>query len=82
MRLGVDVIDLYYQHRVDPEVPVQETVGAMAGSRRRARFASSVFGGRFRDYPARACGPPYDRAPNRVIPLEPRSRSRDPGHGA
>jgi aryl-alcohol dehydrogenase-like predicted oxidoreductase len=30
-RLGVDCIDLYYQHRVDPTVPVEETVGAMAG---------------------------------------------------
>jgi aryl-alcohol dehydrogenase-like predicted oxidoreductase len=30
-RLGVDRIDLYYQHRVDPEVPIEETVGAMAG---------------------------------------------------
>lgn len=29
-RLGVEHIDLYYQHRVDPEVPVEETVGAMA----------------------------------------------------
>jgi len=29
-RLGMDVIDLYYQHRVDPEVPIEETVGAMA----------------------------------------------------
>jgi aryl-alcohol dehydrogenase-like predicted oxidoreductase len=29
-RLGVDVIDLYYQHRVDPTVPVEETFGAMA----------------------------------------------------
>lgn len=29
-RLGTDVIDLYYLHRVDPEVPVEETVGAMA----------------------------------------------------
>jgi aryl-alcohol dehydrogenase-like predicted oxidoreductase len=29
-RLGVDVIDLYYQHRVDPAVPVEETVGAMS----------------------------------------------------
>ena len=29
-RLGVDVIDLYYQHRVDPSVPIEETVGAMA----------------------------------------------------
>src|SRR5205814_6419395 len=30
-RLGVDHIDLYYQHRVDPTVPVEETWGAMAG---------------------------------------------------
>jgi len=29
-RLGVDYIDLYYQHRVDPNVPIEETVGAMA----------------------------------------------------
>jgi aryl-alcohol dehydrogenase-like predicted oxidoreductase len=29
-RLGVDHIDLYYQHRVDPKVPIEETVGAMA----------------------------------------------------
>jgi aryl-alcohol dehydrogenase-like predicted oxidoreductase len=29
-RLGVDVIDLYYQHRVDSEVPIEQTVGAMA----------------------------------------------------
>jgi aryl-alcohol dehydrogenase-like predicted oxidoreductase len=30
-RLGVEYIDLYYQHRVDPQVPIEETVGAMAG---------------------------------------------------
>jgi len=30
-RLGVDVIDLYYLHRVDPDTPIEETVGAMAG---------------------------------------------------
>ncbi|OLF11092.1 aldo/keto reductase [Actinophytocola xinjiangensis] len=30
-RLGVDVIDLYYLHRRDPNVPIEETVGAMAG---------------------------------------------------
>ncbi len=29
-RLGIDVIDLYYQHRVDPNVPIEETVGALA----------------------------------------------------
>lgn len=28
-RLGIDVIDLYYQHRVDPDVPIEETIGAM-----------------------------------------------------
>jgi aryl-alcohol dehydrogenase-like predicted oxidoreductase len=29
-RLGIDCLDLYYQHRVDPAVPIEETVGAMA----------------------------------------------------
>src|SRR5688500_519726 len=29
-RLGVETIDLYYQHRVDPETPIEDTVGAMA----------------------------------------------------
>jgi aryl-alcohol dehydrogenase-like predicted oxidoreductase len=29
-RLGVDTIDLYYQHRVDPTVPIEDTIGAMA----------------------------------------------------
>ena len=33
-RLGVDHIDLYYQHRVDPDTPIEETVGAMARARR------------------------------------------------
>src|SRR5207302_4419434 len=39
-RLGVDHIDLYYQHRVDPRVPIEETVGAMAGlvDRGKVRF--------------------------------------------
>ena len=30
LRLGIDTIDLFYQHRVDPAVPIEETVGAMA----------------------------------------------------
>src|SRR2546430_6027452 len=28
-RLGIDVIDVYYHHRVDPKVPIEETIGAM-----------------------------------------------------
>jgi len=30
LRLGIEQIDLYYQHRVDPNVPIEETVGAMS----------------------------------------------------
>ena len=42
-RLGVDVIDLYYQHRVDPSVPIEDTVGAMARARAsRARCDTSA----------------------------------------
>src|SRR5256884_2804473 len=39
-RLGVDTIDLYYQHRVDPKVPIEETAGAMSrlGGRGQGRF--------------------------------------------
>ena len=40
MRLGVEMIDLYYQHRVDPNVPIEETVGAMAELMREGRSAS------------------------------------------
>ena len=31
-RLGIDTIDLYYQHRVDPHTPIEDTVKAMAVS--------------------------------------------------
>ena len=37
-RLGVDAIDLYYQHRVDPKVPIEETVGAMARLREEGKI--------------------------------------------
>lgn len=36
-RLGVEVIDLYYQHRVDPTVPIEDTVGAMADLARQGK---------------------------------------------
>ena len=41
-RLGLERIDLYYQHRVDPNTPIEETVGAMAELVKRARCASSA----------------------------------------
>ena len=37
-RLGIDYIDLYYQHRVDPSTPIEETVGAMAGLVRQGKI--------------------------------------------
>ena len=37
-RLGVDYIDLYYQHRVDPQTPIEETVGAMAELRKAGKI--------------------------------------------
>src|SRR5438034_876530 len=40
-RLGVEHIDLYYQHRVDPSVPIEETVGAIADLARAKRCAPS-----------------------------------------
>ena len=40
-RLGVGAIDLYYQHRIDPTVPVEDTVGAMSRLVNRARSARS-----------------------------------------
>jgi aryl-alcohol dehydrogenase-like predicted oxidoreductase len=37
-RLGIDVIDLYYQHRVDPATPIEDTVGAMADLQRQGKI--------------------------------------------
>jgi len=37
-RLGVDTIDLYYQHRVDPQTPIEETIGAMAELKRSGKI--------------------------------------------
>jgi aryl-alcohol dehydrogenase-like predicted oxidoreductase len=37
-RLGVEMIDLYYQHRVDPETPIEDTVGAMAELQRAGKI--------------------------------------------
>jgi aryl-alcohol dehydrogenase-like predicted oxidoreductase len=37
-RLGIDVIDLYYQHRVDPNVPIEDTVGAMVRLREEGKI--------------------------------------------
>jgi aryl-alcohol dehydrogenase-like predicted oxidoreductase len=68
-RLGVDVIDLYYQHRVDPDTPIEETVGAMADLVREGKVRFSV-------YPKRAARPFGERTPFiRSLPCNPNIHS-------
>jgi len=59
-RLGVDHIDLYYQHRVDPGVPIEETVGAMA---------ELVKAGKVRFLGLSEAGPATIRRAHRVHPI-------------
>ena len=78
-RLGVDVIDLYYQHRVDRTVPIEETVGAMAelvseGKVRRLGLSEAGAG----DDPPRARRPPDHRAADGVLAVDARHRGGDP----
>ena len=77
-RLGVDVIDLYYQHRIDPTVPIEDTVGAMAklvaaGQGARARLERSEP----RDHQPRACRPSDRRGAERVFAALSRRSGRD-----
>ena len=81
-RLGVDTIDLYYQHRVDPQTPIEETVGAMAELVQEGKVRYLGLSEAAPDDPARACRPPDHGAADRVLALEPRSGGRDPADGA
>ncbi len=78
-RLGVDTIDLYYQHRVDPKTPIEETVGAMATlvKEGKVRYLGLSEAAR-RDDSARTRRSPDRGAADRVLALEPRSGGRDP----
>jgi len=59
-RLGIETIDLYYQHRVDPNVPIEETVGAMA---------ELVEAGKVRALGLSEAGPQAIRRANKVHPI-------------
>ena len=80
-RLGTDYIDLYYQHRVDRTVPIEETVGAMAELVRAGKVRhlglSEAAPPTIRRAVARA---PDRRAPDRILALDPRPRGRGPSH--
>src|SRR5437762_11687079 len=59
-RLGTDHIDLYYQHRVDPNTPIEDTVGALA---------ELVAGGKVRHIGLSEAGPATIRRPHAVHPI-------------
>ena len=76
-RLGTDHIDLYYQHRVDPNVPIEETVGAMAelveagqGPPHRPQRGGAG------DDPPRPRGAPDHRGADRVLAVDARPGGR------
>ena len=80
-RLGVDTIDLFYQHRVDPDVPIEDVAGAVgelvaAGKVRALRPVR----GRRRHDPPRPRGAPGHRGAERVLAVDPRSRTRGAAH--
>ena len=76
-RLGVDHIDLYYQHRVDRETPIEETVGAMAELVRAGQGAPPrALRGVAGDDPPRARDAPDRGAADRVFAVDARSRGR------
>src|SRR5579885_1014750 len=71
-RLHVETIDLYYQHRVDINVPIEETVGAMSACGRRQGPLPGAFGGGGLDHPARAQNVAYQRAANGIFAVDAR----------
>ena len=73
-RLGVAYIDLYYQHRVDPNTPIEETVGAMSELVRegKVRYLRLVRGG-FRHVAARGESASHYSAAERIFALVARS---------
>ena len=86
-RLGVDHIDLYYQHRIDPAVPIEETVGAMAELVVEGKVRHLGLSEAAPDTLRRAVRrPPDRRAAERVVAVESghrgRRRSHAPGSSA
>ena len=82
-RLGTDHIDLYYQHRVDPATPIEDTVGALAelvaeGKIRHIGLSEAGRG----HHPPRARRAPAHRSADRVLAVDTGRRGRDPAAAA
>src|SRR5579859_4090544 len=76
-RLGVDAIDLYYIHRVDPTVPIEDTVGALARLVWQGQGAPPWhLRSGARDAAARPCRAPHGGAADGIFALDPGRRGR------
>ena len=79
-RLGIDSIDLYYQHRVDPDVPIEDVAGTVkelieAGKVKHFGMSEAAAG----DDPSRARGAARDRGAERVLAVVAASRGGSAG---
>ena len=75
-RLKIDVIDLFYQHRVDPDVPIEDVAGAVKELiQRRQGQALRPLRSRRANHPPRPCGPAGHRAPERIFAVVAGARS-------
>src|SRR6187200_1908917 len=80
-RLGVEAIDLYYQHRVDPAVPIEDVAGRGQGAhQRRQSEALRHVRGRRRHHPPRPCRAAGDRRAKRVLAVVAPTRAGGAGH--
>ena len=77
-RLGTDTIDLYYQHRVDPDVPIEDTVGAMAELVREGKVRDLGLSEAAAETIRRAHGSPDRGAAIRIFAVGARRGERDP----
>ena len=81
-RLGTDYIDLYYQHRVDPNIPIEETAGAVADLIAEGKVLHfGLSEARRRPSAVPTPSSPF-RPADRVLPVDPRPGGRDPAAAA
>ena len=82
-RLGIDTIDLYYQHRVDRDTPIEDTIGAMSDLVRAGKVRYLGMSEASADTIRRAQTiHPIECLADRVLDLQPRSGRRTSGRGA
>jgi hypothetical protein len=74
-RLRTDRIDLYYQHRVDPNVPIEDVAGAVKELISRKSVALRFIRGECKDNPPRACDSTGERSSDGILAHEQRCRA-------